>query len=242
MEDQLIGEDHTPKTISRRVYEILFLNRISIAVIAAVLLVAISTLPNQGVFIGWGFLLIALFLGVRQGSFAEIGFKRPESWPKTLLLGLGLGVVLQLAFSALIDPVAEKLTGSAVDISMLDPMRGSLVNFLIMLVVGWVIGGFLEEMLFRGYLLKRLEIVFGDGLLSVALAILLPAVAFGCAHSYQGPAGMLSTGLMGLILGVIFVLNGYNLWLPILVHGFVDMVGLTLIFQDVDRWLNRLLF
>ena len=181
-------------------------------------------------------------LGIRQGSFAEIGFMRPKSWSRTLLLGLGLGTALQLSFVLVIDPVVEKLTGSMVDISMLDPMRGNLVNYLIMLAIGWVVGGFLEEMLFRGYLLKRLEIVFGDGALSVALAILLPAVAFGCAHSYQGPAGMISTGLMGLTLGVIFVWNGYNLWLPILVHGFVDMVGLTLIYLDVDRWLNQLLF
>lgn len=241
MEDR-IGEELTKKSLGRRTYEILFLDRISVAVIAAVLLVAISTLPNVGVFIGWGFLLVALLLGIRRGSFAEIGFIRPQSWPRTLLLGLGLGVVLQIAFVVVVDPLVEKLTGGAVDISMLDPMRGHLVNFIIMLVVGWVIGGFLEEMLFRGYLLKRLEIVFGGGTLSMALAILLPAVAFGCAHSYQGPAGMLSTGLMGLLLGVIFVLNGRNLWLPILVHGFVDMVGLTLIYFDVDRWLNGLLF
>ncbi len=242
MEDNLTAEETTPETLGRRIFEVLFLNRISIAVIAAVLLVAISTLPNQGVFIGWGFLLIALLLCVRQGSFAEIGFARPQSWPKTLAHGLGLAVVLQTAFVVVIDPLVERLTGSAVDISMLDPMRGNLVNYLIMLLVGWVIGGFLEEMLFRGYLLKRLKIVFGDGPITVAVATLLPAVAFGLAHSYQGPAGMISTGLMGLMLGVIFVWNGYNLWLPILVHGFVDMVGLTLIYFDVDRWLNGLLF
>lgn len=242
MEDDMTVEETTPDTWGRKIFEVLFLRRVSVAIIAFVLLVAISSLPNLGVVIGWGFLLLALLLCIRQRSFAEIGFSRPESWPRTLASGLGLGVLLQTAFVVVIDPLAEHLAGSAVDISMLDPMRGNLVNFIIMLVVGWVIGGFLEEMLFRGYLLKRLKIVFGDGPVSVATAVLLPAVAFGLAHSYQGPAGMLSTGLMGLMLGVIFVLNDYNIWLPILVHGFVDMVGLTLIYLDADTWMSHLIF
>jgi membrane protease YdiL (CAAX protease family) len=242
MEEHPFESAVEPTTAGRAVFEFLFINRVSIAVISAVLLIAIATLPNVGVMIGWAFLLTALLLGVRQRSFAGIGFRRPDSWPRTLLLGLGLGVGLQFVFVLLIDPLVEKLTGTVVDISTLDGMRGHVVNYLIMLVIGWVVGGFLEEMLFRGYLLKRLKRVFGDGGVAVGLAILLPAIAFGMAHSYQGFAGMVSTGLVGLILGIIFVANGYNLWLPILVHGSLDMAGLTLIFLDVDKQLSRLLF
>ena len=242
MEDPVTESVETQRTMSEKISDVLFTNRISIAVISAVLLAAIAMLPNVGVFFGWGCLLIARVIGVRQGSFAEIGFARPESWTRTLLVGLGLGMALQLAFVVLIDPLVEKSTGTAVDISMLDGMRGHFINYVIMLVIGWVVGGLLEEMLFRGYLLKRLNRVFGGGRWSVVVAVLLPAIAFGMAHSYQGPAGMVSTGLMGLILGVIFVANGNNLWLPILVHGFVDMVGLTFIYLDVDRLLNHVLF
>ena len=229
------------QTLGRRVFEVLFINRASIAVISVILLVMIGSLPNLGVIAGWAFLLIALLLGVRQGSFAEIGFRRPESWPRTVLLGLGLGFVIQLAYSVLVDPLLEHLTRNEIDVSMLDGMRGHFVNYVIMLAVGWVIGGFLEEMLFRGYILKRVKRVLGEGWVAVAVAVLLPAVAFGLAHSYQGPAGMLSTGSIGLILGAIFVWNRYNLWLPIMVHGFIDMVGITFIYLDIDRVLNRLL-
>lgn len=235
-------QDEVRETTGGRIFGFLFTHRRSIAVLSMVLLVLIGTLPNLGVIIGWAFLLIALLLGARRGSFAEIGFRRPASWCRTVTLGTTLGVVIQLAFTLVLDPLVERLTGTAVDVSSLDGMRGHLVNYLIMLAVGWLVGGFLEEMLFRGYILKRLARAFGGGPVAVAISILLPAIAFGLAHSYQGPAGMISTGLIGCILGIMFVWNGYNLWLPILVHGFIDVVGLTFIYLDVDRYLSRLLF
>ncbi|NIM71077.1 MAG: CPBP family intramembrane metalloprotease [Xanthomonadales bacterium] len=72
--------------------------------------------------------------------------------------------------------------------------------------------------------------------------LLLPALAFGLAHSYQGVAGMISTGLVGLILGALFIGAGGNLWLPILVHGVANSIGITLIFTNADRLLGTLLF
>ena len=230
------------RNLGRAVFEVLFTSRMTAPVIAVVLLVIIPTLPNLGVIIGWGFLLVALLLGVRHGSFSEIGFRKPDSWSRTILLGLAIGVVIQLVFTVVIDPLVERMTGTAVDVSSLDGMRGHFVNYLIMLAVGWVVGGFLEEMLFRGYILKRLKLLFGESAAAVAVAILLPAIAFGLAHSYQGPAGMISTGLIGLILGIVFVWNGYNLWLPVMVHGFIDVVGITFIYLDVDTFFNHLLF
>ena len=52
------------------------------------LLVAISALPPVGVIAGGAFLLVALLLCVRQGSVREIGFRRPESWPRVFLLAI----------------------------------------------------------------------------------------------------------------------------------------------------------
>ncbi len=231
-----------PRTFGRALFEGVFTNRTTIAVLAVVLLVAISALPPFGVISGWVFILVALLLGVRYGSFAEIGFRRPESWARTILLGLAIGVAVQLLFSVVVDPLLERLAGAPVDVSSLDGMRGNLANYLLMLAIGWVLGGFLEEMLFRGYLLKRLRIVLGESAAAVAIAVLLPAIAFGLAHSYQGSAGMISTGLIGLVLGIVFVWSRDNLWLPIMVHGFSNVLGISLIYTSGDRVLNALLF
>jgi hypothetical protein len=230
------------RTLGRTLFEVLFTRRTTVAVIGLALLVIISAFPPLGVLIGFAFLILALLLGIRHGSFAEIGFRRPASWVSTLLLGLVIGVGVQLVFSIVVDPLLERLTGAPVDVSALDWMRGHLGNYLIMLTVGWVVGGFLEEMLFRGYLLKRLRLVLGRGIPAVAIAVLLPGIAFGLAHAYQGAAGMLSTGLIGVILGIAFVWSRDQLWVPVLAHGFMNVVGVTLIYLDADKVLHALLF
>lgn len=231
-----------PRQITRRLFDVLFTNRASTGAIAVALLAAISMLPGVGVVPGFLFVLLALVLCVRQGSFAEIGFHRPASWPRTILLGLGIGIVAQLIFSTVIDPLLGYLTGRPIDVSAFDAIRGNVPNYLIMLAVGWVVGGLLEEMLFRGYLLGRIRRILGSGQVAVALAVILPAVAFGLTHRYQGAAGMISTGLLGALLGVVFVWYRENLWLPILVHGSANFVGITLIHASADRVLNAWLF
>ncbi len=231
-----------PRTFGRTLFEVLFTHRTTIAVLSVILLVAISALPNLGVIAGWVFILVALLACVRQGSFGEIGFRRPESWARTILLAITFGVVIQLVFSIVVDPLLTRWTGTPLDVSSLDGMRGNIVNYLIMLAIGWGLGGFLEEMLFRGYLLKRVRLVLGDSSATTLIAILLPALAFGLAHSYQDTAGMISTGLIGAILGALFVWYRGNLWLPIMVHGFINVVGITLIYTSYDRVLSTLLF
>jgi membrane protease YdiL (CAAX protease family) len=235
-------EAASTRIVGRTLFEVLFTRPKTIALIAVVLLVLISAWPPFGVIIGFVFLLAALLLARRQGSFPEIGFRRPESWTRTILLGALIGVAIQLVFSIVVDPLLERLAGSPVDLSNLDGMRGHLANYLVMLAVGWVIGGFLEEMLFRGYLLGRIRRVLGDGPVATALAILLPALAFGLSHAYQDTAGMLSTGLIGALFGIAFVWYRGNLWLPILVHGFSNVAGITLIYTSLDKVLNQLLF
>jgi len=221
---------------------LLFHHRFSIAFIAVALLLLIAFLPPYGVIIGWIFLLAALLICIRQGSFAEIGFRRPASWRRTLLLGIAFGVLAQFVFVVVIDPLLARWTGTPVDLSSLDAMRGNLPVFLIMLAIGWVLGGLLEEMLFRGYLLKRIQYIIGDQPWASAAALLLTSIAFGMAHGYQDTSGMISTGLMAIFLGTLFIRSQGNLWLPILVHGVSNTIGLTLIFIDKDKLLSQLIF
>jgi membrane protease YdiL (CAAX protease family) len=226
----------------QKIYESLFHNRAVTAFVSAALLLLIALLPPYGVIAGWLFLLPALLLCLRKGSFGEIGFRRPASWSRTLALGLVIGIAAQLAFVILIDPLLERLTGSPVDLSSLDGMRGNPAGYAIMLAVGWIAGGFLEEMLFRGYLLRRIQHILGDRRWAALVAIALTSIAFGMAHGYQDTAGMLSTGLMGALLGGLFVWARDNLWLPILVHGVTNTAGITLIYTSADRVLGQLVF
>ncbi len=58
---------------------------------------------------------------------------------------------------------------------------------------------------------------------------------FGAAHAYQGPTGMIITGVLGLIFAIMYIASGRNLWLNIVVHGVYDTLSLALVLTSYDR-------
>ena len=56
------------------------------------------------------------------------------------------------------------------------------------------------------------------------VAVGVSATAFGLAHAYQGPRGVLKTGAIGLAMGALFVLSG-SLWAPMLLHAVIDLAS-----------------
>ncbi len=214
-----------------------------ISLILVVVVLGVTVLvPGVGVIIAFLVAFVAVVLGRNEGSFREIGMRAPESWPRLVGTTAVYGVVIQLVFTILIEPVLEKIAGSAVDISALDGIRGNFVGFLMMIAVGWLLAAFIEEFAFRGYVVTRVHKLLGSGPASIWIAILAAAVPFGIAHMYQGPAGMIGTGLIGFLFGAIFVVHGYNLWYPVFAHGFINTIAITMIYLDIDRVLNDFLF
>ncbi len=56
-------------------------------------------------------------------------------------------------------------------ISRFGDMEGNLQLYLWLVTLGWIFGGFLKRLLFRGFLLNRIEQMFGKGRLSTIVAI-----------------------------------------------------------------------
>ncbi|MBN9606341.1 MAG: CPBP family intramembrane metalloprotease [Actinomycetales bacterium] len=84
--------------------------------------------------------------------------------------------------------------------------------------------GISEELLFRLGLPALLFGVTGDGAIAFALA----AVVFALMHVYQGPLGVLATGVLGLVFSAVYVVSGW-IWLPIALHALVDLRSLVLL-------------
>jgi membrane protease YdiL (CAAX protease family) len=82
-----------------------------------------------------------------------------------------------------------------------------------------VTAGICEELVFRGFMTWYLA-----HWMSPWLAAVVAAVAFGAAHFYQGLAGVVKTGVTGLIMGLLFVGSGSVLW-PMILHAAVDLQG-----------------
>ena len=67
-----------------------------------------------------------------------------------------------------------------------------------------------------------MAMLFGGSKLAWGIACVAQSALFGLLHAYQGPLGMLLTGFIGLINGLVFLAAGRNLWVTIITHTLYD--------------------
>jgi uncharacterized protein len=212
-------------------------------IITVLSLLLVLFFPPIGVLISFLIVITYLTWGKNRAlKFRSIGFKTKQNWPRLILICLIIGIVIEISFQILFNPILENITDSKIDLSAYDHLRGNILNYLIMILVGWIVGGFIEEILFRGFLITRISGFFKHNTLGDIIGLLTTSAAFGYSHMYQGWSGVLSTGLISLIFGIIYLNSGKNLWYPILTHGFVNMAALTIIYLDIDTYLGGILF
>lgn len=210
------------------------LNMILMIFIAIILV--ISGLKKQpGIGILLSVLIISLQIISQDRPLKEIGFVDPDNWLNTILSGLGLGFLIQAFSVILIEPLSEKITSQNHDHSLIKAVKGNWKIFLLWMVIVWLLVAIIEETIFRGYFILGLTSIFRNKGLGNLVSILLSSIVFGLSHGYQNRSGMVSTGIVGVILGIIFVLSNNNLWLVIFTHGFIDTVGISLIALDIDQ-------
>lgn len=189
-------------------------------------LVPISETPWL-VLLGW------LSLRRRGMGWSDLGLRRPVRWRATLAWGFVAGAALQLVSEFVTEPLVERLTGQAADLSEFRSLVGNLPASLGMLVLVWTLAAFGEEMAYRGYMLERAATLGGRSRGAYLAGMMLVSVLFGLGHAYQGVAGVVGSAFSGLYFGGLYLAGGRNLWLPILAHGFSDTLGLALIYGGV---------
>jgi len=86
--------------------------------------------------------------------------------------------------------------------------------------------GFGEELAYRGYAIPAV-IVAGA---SAPVALALTSGAFAVLHSYQGVLGVVRTGVVGVIMGAVFLHTG-SLWPPMVAHVVIDL-AVGFVFAD----------
>ena len=228
-------------SIRKRIAPFFHENKIGLSIIILIILTLILMIPPLGILFAFVIVAFLVLFTNKEGSLYDIGFRSSKSWPKAIFLSFVLAVLIELTFEIFFNPIFEKITDTLIDLSEFEGMRGNFITYIIMLLIGWVVGGFIEEITFRGYLITRLKKLLGNSPLVLFFILVLTSVPFGLSHLYQGLSGVLSTGFIAFIFGFIFIKSGYNLWLPILTHGFVNTVGLTLIYLDLDIYLKNIL-
>ena len=178
----------------------------------------------------WLVLLGWLSLRLRGLTWKALGLRRPRSWMNTVALALVAGAALQAISEFVTEPLIERLTGQAADLSSFRSLVGNLPATLIMLALVWTLAAFGEELAYRGYVLERAAALGRHSAAAYVVAMAAVSLLFGLGHYYQGVAGAVNSAFSGLFFGALYLAGGRNLWLPILAHGFSDTIGLGLIY------------
>ena len=164
--------------------------------------------------------LLGLFMGHRLVGRPAMGFDAPLSVGNLLWTGLllGAGVGILLAFRSIRRALGIEETPL---VHELMPVTGKERGLFAVLSL---CAGFGEETAYRGYAISALVVATG----SATFALVLTSATFGVLHAYQGPIGVVRTGVVGLIMGAAFLYTG-SLWPPIAAHVLIDLVvGLVL--------------
>jgi membrane protease YdiL (CAAX protease family) len=163
---------------------------------------------------------------IRGSTWSDFGLARPKSWGGTILMGIGVTLGIVVSFVLLASLIQLVFPTPQVDNSRFDILRGNLPNLILNVVAAWFTAAFLEELLWRGYLMNRLVDLQGKTTkLAWAISLVVSAVIFGLGHTYQGLGGVIKITAAGLLFGAAFLIVRRNLWPVIIAHALLDTIS-----------------
>jgi hypothetical protein len=191
-----------------------------------------------GLFVIGLFTLTALILG--KVTPAELGLGLPTSWLTTILIALA-GLAVILAYSPIADRLASRWFKKAPTLQAFGVIQQSLPKLIIGILVAWVLGGFLEELVARGIVLNSVEAMLTPSLSAPAadgIAVCVAAAGAGMMHFYQGPRAMAIIAQLSILFGLLFVVSGHNLWVVMICHGLYDTIAFVRFATKKSKYAN----
>jgi len=176
--------------------------------------------------------VVIFYLRWQKKTLKDLGLKRNGLTAHTLTVGI-LSALLWIAFNKwvyhpfithffVVEPYTEY-----------DFIRNKLSNLIITVIAAWIIGGFYEEIVFRGFIQTTIREWFVKSGHSFWLAGFLTSILFGLYHWQQGIFGIVPSFLGGLLWTLLLWRYKGNLWYPIISHAFYDTIALTMIYFGI---------
>lgn len=165
-------------------------------------------------------------------TLSSIGLQLNAVCFKTVKTVLILFVIVIPILDFIIQPLLNKWIGAVVDYSAFKPLAGNecmYLKYVLYVLISAAIG---EEILFRGFVFRQLQILWLGSKWSTYLKVVISAVLFSLPHLYQGWSGLIMTFIFGLLFATVYVKSKYNLLVTIFLHALIDVMFLTLAYFD----------
>lgn len=174
-------------------------------------------------------------LRVRGERWHDVGVR-----PMRILRLLGVVVVAVPTLvigTAVLASVLATATGLTPDTEQFNVVRGNTAMLVIGLLLVWTLAAFGEELIFRGFVMHTVHRLAVDTGLRWpwVWALAVSSLLFGLGHAYQGMAGIVLTGAIGLGYGLTYLAARRSLWASIITHGIYDTIGFVAVYLSLDR-------
>lgn len=175
-------------------------------------------------------IFIWLYLKLSKENFASLGFSFKQIEIKPLLIGTVTAVLLFSFLSLVFFPLLDKIINiPSPDLGDIARIRGNPGFFIFILTMGWLVGGFYEEIVFHGFIFTRLEILI-PGKYTLVIAFLLCNAIFALYHLQLGSHGVINAFVAGCVYHALMLRYKRNMWYAIFCHAVFDTIALTYIY------------
>lgn len=205
----------------------ILLNIVGICVI--VILPHTELIPNFGYSLPI-LLFVWILLKYSNETFSKVGFSFKQFKPKSIIIG-SLVAVLTLIFMQLIFfPVLENfVVFEETEVGLHAFIKGNKWQYFFILIMGWLVGGLYEEIVFHSFTFSRLEKMI-PGKYATTIAFTGTTVIFGAYHYQLGGAGLINALIVGAVYLGLFLFYKRNLWYSIFCHGTYNSIVITMIY------------
>jgi len=196
---------------------------------------AIVVLPHLGLIPSFGYsipilLLVWLVLKHNGETFSDIGLRFKSFRSRAALIGSIAAVATLSTMQLLVFPVLEHFIAfESADLGLHDSIKAGKAQLLLFVVLGWLIGGFYEEIVFHGFIFTRLEQMI-PGKYATLLGFVVSCLLFGAYHLQMGSGGAFNALVVGGVYQGLFLYFKRNLWASIICHGVYNTIVMTLIY------------
>ncbi len=226
--DKGSGENHMPSHRKEQIVEV----SVFLLLIIPSMIISFFVVKQGGI----SFVLVAfssilrdlamvsliLFFLWRNGEPLElIGWKFKNARKEAVL---GIWLFIPFFFGAGLIENGLRMAGFTAPATPMPSLiaEKNTAEFLLATVLVMVVA-LAEETIFRGYLLLRFKSIMAS-----TAAVLTSAVIFSLGHGYEGSAGVITVGVMGVVFALIYLWR-QSLVVPVVMHFLQDSIGIVLV-------------
>ncbi|MES1224583.1 MAG: CPBP family glutamic-type intramembrane protease, partial [Bacteroidota bacterium] len=178
---------------------------------------------------------IWLFLKRTNERFSDLGFSFKRFEWKSIFVGAATAALAFAFLQYLFFPLLEKIIHlPKANLEDFKQVRHHLGKYLFFVLMGFLAGGFYEELAFHAFIFSRLEKIV-PAKNKVLFSFILTSVIFGLYHFQLGTGGVINAFIAGGVYHALIIKYNRNLWYGFFAHGFFDAIALHISILDTGK-------